>query len=148
MSVTSPAKALWGIFLGTCCPHPGGDESRLSLQVGLLDLEVRATHLEVVHYRGGSVSLLDELACVEEGLLLPVVDRAGRATAQIFLELRQQNMDLLKLAAKIAGYTGEHAPLKHTDLKPAMRSIWEIYSEFHAWVDPEEDEGDDEDDDE
>lgn len=67
---------------------------------------------------------------------------------QIFLELRQQNMELLQLAAQVAGYTGNHAPLKHADLKPALRSIWDVYSEFHAWVDPEEDEGDEEDDDE
>lgn len=71
------------------------------------------------------------------------------AQTQIFLELRQQNMDLLRLAAKVAGFTGEHAPLKHAELKPALRSIWDIYSEFHAWVDPEEEDGDeDEDDDE
>jgi hypothetical protein len=57
---------------------------------------------------------------------------------QLFLELRQQNLELLQIAARVAGYMGEHGPLKNSDLKPALRAIWDIYAEFHAWVDPED----------
>lgn len=67
--------------------------------------------------------------------------------SQIFLDMRQQNLDLLEIAARVAGYGGEHGPLKPPDIRQAMKSIWEIYSEFYMWVDPEEP-GDDDDDDE
>jgi hypothetical protein len=69
--------------------------------------------------------------------------------SQIFLEMRRQNVDLLKIAAEVAGYSGNHPPLKSGDLKMAMRAIWDVYSEFYAWIDPEEsdDDEDDEDDD-
>jgi hypothetical protein len=68
--------------------------------------------------------------------------------SQIFLEMRRQNIDLLRLAAEVAGYAGNsHAPLKAGDLKNAMKGMWEIYSEFDAWVDPEESDEDDEDED-
>ena len=68
--------------------------------------------------------------------------------SQIFLEMRRQNLDLLKIAAEVAGYTGHHPPLKTSDLKHAMKGIWDIYSEFYAWIDPEESDEDDEEDDE
>ena len=64
--------------------------------------------------------------------------------SQIFLDMRQQNLDLLEIAARVAGYGGEHAPLKPNDLRQAMKSIWEIYSEFYSWVDPEEGDDDEE----
>jgi hypothetical protein len=67
--------------------------------------------------------------------------------SQIFLEMRRQNLDLLKIAAEVAGYTGNHPPLKPGDMKNAMKGIWDIYSEFYAWIDPEESDEDDEDDD-
>lgn len=68
--------------------------------------------------------------------------------SQIFLEMRRQNIDLLKLAVEVAGFSGQHPPLKPGDLKHAMKGVWEIYSEFYAWIDPEEsDDDDDEDDD-
>jgi hypothetical protein len=67
--------------------------------------------------------------------------------SQIFLEMRRQNLDLLKIAAEVAGYTGSHSPLKSGDAKQAMKGIWDIYSEFYAWIDPEETDEDDEDDD-
>ena len=65
--------------------------------------------------------------------------------SQIFLEMRRQNLDLLKVAAEVAGYTGHHPPLKPNDFRGALKSIWDIYSEFYAWIDPEEadEEGDD-----
>jgi hypothetical protein len=62
--------------------------------------------------------------------------------SQIFLEMRRQNLDLLKIAAEVAGFTGQHPPIKPGDMKGAIRSIWDIYSEFYAWVDPEETEDD------
>jgi hypothetical protein len=68
--------------------------------------------------------------------------------SQIFLEMRRQNLDLLKIAAEVAGFSGQHPPLRSGDLKGALKSIWDVYSEFYAWVDPEEsDDDDDEDDD-
>src|ERR1700741_445245 len=67
--------------------------------------------------------------------------------SQIFLEMRRQNLDLLKVAAEVAGYTGNHPPLKPGDLKHAMKGIWDVYSEFYAWIDPEESDEDEEDDD-
>ena len=62
--------------------------------------------------------------------------------SQIFLEMRRQNLDLLKIAVEVAGFSGAHPPIKPGDLKSAIRSIWDIYSEFYAWVDPEETEDD------
>jgi hypothetical protein len=66
--------------------------------------------------------------------------------SQIFLEMRRQNLDLLRISAEVAGYTGQHAALKPNDMRTALKSIWDIYSEFYAWVDPEETDDDDEDD--
>src|SRR3954454_17124458 len=66
--------------------------------------------------------------------------------SQIFLEMRRQNLDLLKIAAEVAGFAGNHPPLKPGDLKNAMKGIWDIYSEFYAWIDPEESDEDEEDD--
>jgi hypothetical protein len=68
--------------------------------------------------------------------------------SQIFLEMRRQNLDLLKIAADVAGFAAPHPPMKQGDLRNAMRSIWEVYSEFYAWVDPEETEGDEDSEDE
>ncbi len=62
--------------------------------------------------------------------------------SQIFLEMRRQNLDLLKIASEVAGYAGPHAPLKQGDVKNALKSMWDIYSELYAWVDPEESEDD------
>jgi hypothetical protein len=69
--------------------------------------------------------------------------------SQIFLEMRRQNLDLLRIAAEVAGFSGAHPPLKSGDIRHAMKSIWDIYSEFYAWIDPEEsdDDEDEEDDD-
>ena len=66
--------------------------------------------------------------------------------SQIFLEMRRQNLDLLKIATEVAGFGGQHAPVKPNDLKTALRTIWDVYSEFYAWVDPEETDEDDEED--
>ena len=42
----------------------------------------------------------------------------------------------------------QHRPLKPGDLKDALQNIWDIFSEFYAWIDPEEAEDDDDDEDE
>src|SRR5690348_3081004 len=68
--------------------------------------------------------------------------------SQIFLEMRRQNLDLLRLATEVAGYSGPHNPLKPGDLKGAMRHIWDVFSEFYTWIDPEEAEDDEDLDDE
>jgi hypothetical protein len=68
--------------------------------------------------------------------------------SQIFLELRRQNLDLLRIATQMVGYSGQHGPLKPNDAKSALRTIWEVYAEFYRWIDPEETEDDEDDDDE
>ena len=61
---------------------------------------------------------------------------------QFILEMRAQNLELLKLAAQIAGYSGAHGPLKPNDVRQALRGVWDVYSELYAWVDPEDDQDD------
>jgi hypothetical protein len=68
--------------------------------------------------------------------------------SQIFLQMREQNVELLRLAAQVAGYAGGHGPLKPNDIQQAMRSIWDVYAEFYEWVDPEQTEDDEEGDEE
>ncbi len=68
--------------------------------------------------------------------------------SQIFLEMRRQNLDLLKIASEVAGFAGTHPPLKQGDVKNALKTMWDIYSELYAWVDPEESEDDDDEEDE
>jgi hypothetical protein len=66
--------------------------------------------------------------------------------SQVLLEMRAQNLELLKVAAQIAGYAGPHSPLKPNDLRQAMSAIWDAYSQLYQWVDPEEETGDEDDD--
>jgi hypothetical protein len=61
--------------------------------------------------------------------------------AEIFLTLRQQNLELLKIASQVAGYGQGNAPLKPDEKRAALERIWDVYSEFYEWVDPEETEG-------
>ncbi len=68
--------------------------------------------------------------------------------SQIFLAMREQNLELLRIATQVAGYSGTGGPVKHGDLKNAMKSIWDVYAEFYSWIDPEETGDDDEDEDE
>ena len=67
--------------------------------------------------------------------------------SQIFLEMRRQNLDLLRIAAEVVGFTGPHQALRSGDVKNAMKSIWDVYSEFYAWIDPEESDDDEDDED-
>jgi hypothetical protein len=71
--------------------------------------------------------------------------------SQIFLVMRRQNLDLLRIATQVAGYSGQHGPIKSGEVKSALRNIWDVFSEFYSWIDPEEaeedvDDGEDEDD--
>jgi hypothetical protein len=72
----------------------------------------------------------------------------AESRTQIFLSMRQQNLELLDIAARVSGYSGDHAPLKGDESEKAMRTIWKLYSEFYSWIDPEEIEEDDEDEEE
>jgi len=65
--------------------------------------------------------------------------------SQIFLVMRRQNLDLLRIATQVAGYSGQHGPVKSGDVKNALRNIWDVFSEFYSWIDPEEAEGDEDD---
>jgi len=65
--------------------------------------------------------------------------------SQFLLGMRAQNLELLKIASQVAGYAGNHPPLKPNDLRNALKGIWDVYSELYSWVDPEE--GEEEDDD-
>jgi hypothetical protein len=67
------------------------------------------------------------------------------AQSRIFLHMRSQNLELLRIAAKVAGFGGGHPPLKSNELRGVLKNIWDIYSEFYPWIDPEETEGGDED---
>lgn len=67
--------------------------------------------------------------------------------SEVFLSMRGQNVELLKVAVQIAGYDKNSSPLKPNEIKTAIDNIWKIYSEIYDWVDPEEieDEEDEED---
>ncbi len=64
--------------------------------------------------------------------------------SQIFLDMRQQNLELLELAARVAGYLNEHPPMKPGEVTNAMKTINDVYAEFYSWIDPEEGDEDDE----
>ena len=66
--------------------------------------------------------------------------------SQIFLEMRRQNLDLLRLSIEVAGLGGQHPPVKPNEMKGVVKNIWDLYSEFYTWIDPEESEGDDDED--
>lgn len=66
---------------------------------------------------------------------------------QVLLEMRAQNLEMIKIAARVAGYGGDHSPLKPNELRQAMSAIWDVYSQLYQWIDPEdalEDEEEDE----
>ena len=66
---------------------------------------------------------------------------------QIFLEMRRQNLDLLRLATEVTGSLGRRqTPPTEGDLKAALADIWEVFSEFYTWIDPEEAEDDEDED--
>ncbi len=57
---------------------------------------------------------------------------------QMFLSMREQNIELLRLAAEIAGFSGEAPATTERNPEEALRKVWEVYSEFYSWVDPED----------
>jgi len=65
--------------------------------------------------------------------------------SQIFLEMRRQNLELLRIASDVAGYGGDHGPLKPGDVRNALRNIWDVFAEFYSWIDPEEEDSDEDD---
>jgi hypothetical protein len=66
--------------------------------------------------------------------------------SQIFLEMRRQNLELLRIAVQVAGFSGEHSPLKAGDLRHALRGIQDVFAEVYTWIDPEEAEDDEDED--
>ncbi len=74
------------------------------------------------------------------GAELDVQEQTG-----VFLELRKQNVELLKVAAQIAGFGGASPQARGEDMRQSLDKIWNIYSELYEWIDPEEDEDEDED---
>ena len=78
-----------------------------------------------------------------EGLELPL---ELETASQVLLEMRGQNLELVKIAAQIAGFAGNHGPMKPNELRQAINSIWDVYSQLYQWVDPEEESEDDEED--
>ena len=68
--------------------------------------------------------------------------------SQIFLDMRRQNLDLLRIATQVAGYTGQHGPLKRGGCEEcAAQHLGGLLRILH-WIDPEEAERDEEDEEE
>jgi len=70
---------------------------------------------------------------------------------QLYLQMRQQNIEMLSIAVELAGFGGQHPALKPHEVKAALRTVGEVLSEFYGWVDPDqadEDDPDEEEDDE
>lgn len=63
-------------------------------------------------------------------------------STQIYMALREQNVELLRLASEVTGLTGESAKTPPADLEKALRQLWDVYSEFYSWVDPQDAEDD------
>jgi hypothetical protein len=72
----------------------------------------------------------------------PLSGLEGESAAQAYMMFRMQNVEILKLAAQVAGFgPGVTAP-KSDEPKPALDRIWTYYAEFLEWIDPEiDDEG-------
>ena len=73
--------------------------------------------------------------------------RAGYAKPDLSRDALR-TLELLKIAAQVTGYAGAQGVMKPGDSRRALKDIWEVFSEFYAWIDPEEAEDDDEDDEE
>ncbi len=72
-----------------------------------------------------------------------ILDLEMDAQSRIFLQMRSQNLELLRIATQVSGFGGNHPPMKPGDVRNAMKAIWDVYSEFYSWIDPEEAEGGD-----
>lgn len=61
----------------------------------------------------------------------------------IFLEMRSQNIELLKIAMQLA----ERIPPAggaSNDPRAAMEHLWGLFAELYDWIDPEQSEDEDE----
>ena len=61
--------------------------------------------------------------------------------SQIFLEMRRQNLELAEDRHRGRRLHRRAWAAQAGDLRNALRNIWEVFSEFYTWVDPEEAEG-------
>ncbi|GIW87363.1 MAG: hypothetical protein KatS3mg108_1687 [Isosphaeraceae bacterium] len=61
----------------------------------------------------------------------------------IFLHLRQQNIELLKLAIDLAERINPRGE-KSSDPRVALEQLWSLYAELYDWIDPEQAEDEDE----
>lgn len=66
---------------------------------------------------------------------------ANETEIATYLTIRAQNIELLGLAAKVAGVSDPKQLLNDVETESNMRRLEEIYSVLASWVDPEE--GDD-----
>ncbi len=62
--------------------------------------------------------------------------------SQIFLAMRQQNLELLKIVAQLMNPGG--ASIRPENARQSLKTMWEVYSELYSWIDPEESDEDEE----
>lgn len=55
-----------------------------------------------------------------------------------YLTIRAQNIELLGLAAKIAGCSDPKTLINEVDAEATMRRLHEIFATLEEWVDPDE----------
>lgn len=65
-------------------------------------------------------------------------DDVNETEIATYLTIRAQNIELLGLAAKIAGCSDPKALLNDVDTESTMRRLEEIYVTLGDWVDPDE----------
>lgn len=63
---------------------------------------------------------------------------ASETEIATYLTIRAQNIELLGLAAKIAGCADPKSLLGDVDTEATMRRLHEIYAHLEEWVDPDE----------
>lgn len=64
--------------------------------------------------------------------------------SQIFVTARGQNIELIKLAAQLAGYGPGGATITPENASEALQHIYDMFHEFVDWIDPELDDDDEE----
>lgn len=63
---------------------------------------------------------------------------ASETEIATYLTIRAQNIELLGLAAKIAGCSDPKVLLNDVDTEATMRRLHEIFATLEEWVDPDE----------
>jgi N12 class adenine-specific DNA methylase len=63
---------------------------------------------------------------------------ASETEIATYLTIRAQNIELLGLAAKIAGCSDPKVLLNDVDTEATMRRLHEIFAALEEWVDPDE----------